>query len=113
MLPQAFALSTVRPYPSDVHHLLSLAAAAEIDFLVLIFFVFLVWPKKGHFQNPFLVFCLFFSFSVLMMIGYSVDVLGAIVRYRSIVLSFLVVPMVAKINWEKLNQWFLANIASK
>ena len=111
--PQAFALSTVRPYPSDVHHLLSLAASTEINLLLLLFILLLIWPKRAQARNPFLVFCLFFSFSVLMMIGYSVDVLGAIVRYRSIVLSFLVVPMVAKIDWEKVGRWFFANIESK
>lgn len=108
--PQAFALSTVRPYPSDVHHLLSLAAAAEINLLLLGFVVFLFWRRKGPPLSPFLLFCLFFSFSVLLMIGYSVNVLGAIVRYRSIVLSFLVVPMAAQIDWSKASRLVFGDI---
>lgn len=111
--PQAFALSTIRPYPSDVRHLLSLAAATEINFLLLVFLVFLIWRRNGSSLTPFLTFCIFFAFSMLMMIGYSVNVLGAIVRYRSIVLSFLVIPVVAKIDWEKVGRLFLGNIASK
>ena len=100
--PQAFSLSTLRPYPTDVRHLLSLAAAVEINFLLLLFLVFLVWRTKGNGLDPFLLFCLFFSFSVLMMVGYSVNVLGAIVRYRSIVFPFLIVPMAAYIDWKKI-----------
>lgn len=111
--PQALALSTVRPYPADVRHLLSLAAAVEINFLLLVFLVFLFYRKKENGLSPFILFCLFFSFSVLMMIGYSVNVLGAIVRYRSIVLSLLVIPMVARIEWAKVGRLFLGNITNK
>ena len=111
--PQAFTLSTIRPYPSDVRHLLSLAAAAEINFLLLLFIAFLIRRRKGTGWSPFLLFCIFFSFSILMMIGYTVDVLGAIVRYRSVVLTLLVVPMIAQIDWVKINRLFLGNITNK
>lgn len=111
--PQAFALSTIRPFPSDVHHLLSLAAAVEINALILVFFVFLFWRKNGTALTPFLLFCLFFSFSLLMMIGYSVNILGAIVRYRCFVFPFLVVPMMAKIDWNKISSLLLGNIVNK
>jgi hypothetical protein len=111
--PQAFLLSTIRPYPSDVHHLLSLAAAADINTVLLFFIVFLFWRRNGIQMNSFLMFCLFFSFSVLMMIGYSVNVLGAIVRYRSIVIPFLIVPLMARIDWDKVGSLFLGNINNK
>ena len=111
--PQSFALSVIRPYPSDVKHLLSLAASIEINFLLLIFLIFLFWRKRGSSTTPFLLFCVFLSFSVLMMIGYTVNILGAIVRYRSIVLSLLVVPMAAKIDWSKVSRLFFGNIRNK
>ncbi len=111
--PQAFALSTIRPYPTDVRHLLSLAASAEINFLLLVFLLFLLYRKRNIQVSPFILFCLFFSFSVLMMIGYSVDVLGAIVRYRSVVLSLLVIPMVAAIDWQRVLRPFFGNMESK
>jgi len=111
--PQAFALSTIRPYPSDVKHLLSLAAAIEINFLLLLFVAFLFWRTNGKPMSPFLAFCLFFSFFVLMMIGYSVNILGAIVRYRSIVLSLLVIPMVAKTDWSRIGRLIFGNINNK
>lgn len=103
--PQAFTLSTLRPYPGDVKHLLSLAAAVEVAALLLLFLLFLFFRLPAdHTDRPFLYFCLFFSFSVLMMIGYSVTILGAIVRYRSIVLPFLLVPLVARIDWQRIGR---------
>ena len=36
------------------------------------------------------------------MIGYTVNILGAIVRYRSIVLPLLVAPLMAQIDWKRL-----------
>lgn len=111
--PQAFTLSTIRPYPSDVRHLLSLAAAMEINFLLLLFIAFLFFKRPSGPFTPFLLFCIFFSFSLLLMIGYTVNVLGAIVRYRSIVLSLLVVPMVAQTDWARVGRLFLGNMANK
>ncbi len=99
--PQAFSLSTIRPYPSDVKHLLSLAAALEIGVLILMAVAFFIYRKRNGALTPFLLFCIFFAFSVLMMIGYTVNILGAIVRYRSIVLSLLVIPMAAQTDWQR------------
>jgi hypothetical protein len=104
--PQAFTISVIRPFPADVRHLLSFAAALEINLILLSFIIFLVWRKNGVGFTPFILFSIFLSFSVLMMIGYSVNNLGAVVRYRSIVLPFLIIPMMAKINWHKLKTWF-------
>jgi hypothetical protein len=108
--PQALTLAAVRPYPSDVRHLLSLAAALEIAVILLFFLLFLFWRKNGTALSPFLLFCIFFSFGVLIMIGYTVNNLGAIVRYRSIVFPLLLAPMAAKINWNRIGQILFANI---
>ena len=99
-LPQALSLTVLRPYPSDVKHLLSLASCLETYLLLIGFILFSVW-RANRYPNAFLLFCLFFSFSVLLTIGYTVSFLGAIVRYRSIVLPFLVIPMVCFTNWQK------------
>ena len=101
-MPEAISLSLIRPYPSDVKHLLSLAAATEINIFLFCFILFLLWRKKGVLVSPFLLFCVFFSFSVLLTIGYTVNFLGSIVRYRSIILPFLIIPMIALIDWGKI-----------
>jgi hypothetical protein len=108
--PQAFSLSMLRPYPSDVRHLLSLAAAIETAGILLFFLIFLFWRKRGMDLSPMLLFCLFFSVGVLFMIGYSVNNLGAIVRYRCIVFPLLLGPMAAKIDWRRINVLFFQNI---
>jgi len=108
--PQAFSLAALRPYPSDVRHLLSLAAAMEISMVLLFFFVFLFLRRRGMQYSPVLLFCLFFSISVLFMIGYTVNNLGAIVRYRSIVFPLLLVPMAAKIDWSRITKFLFQNI---
>ncbi len=102
--PQAFTLSALRPYPTDVHHLLSLAAALEMIFVYTLLGMFFLFPKKERTDDTFFLFCLFLSFSILMMIGYSVNFLGAIVRYRSVVIPFLMVPLAAQINWKKIRK---------
>ena len=104
--PQAINLSAVRPYPSDVHHILSLAASLEIDVLLLMFVLFLFWRTNGLRSKNFIYFCIFFSFSLLLAIGFSVNNLGAIVRYRSIIIPLLVVPMAAQIDWKKIESFF-------
>ncbi len=108
--PQAITLSTVRPYPSDVRHILSLAAAIEINVLLLVFLLFLFFRKNGIHEKSYLNYCIFFSFSLLLAIGFSVNNLGAIVRYRSVIIPLLVVPMAALIDWKRVFSLFSGNI---
>ncbi|MFN2437600.1 MAG: hypothetical protein ABR503_00265 [Chitinophagaceae bacterium] len=112
-IPQAFSLSTLRPYPSDVKHLLSLAAAAEINLLLLTFVLFIFYKRKAIAPTPFILFALFLSFSILFTIGYTVNFLGAIVRYRSLVLPLLIVPLAANIDWNRLFKHFSGNMEIK
>lgn len=108
--PQAITLSTIRPYPSDVHHILSLAAAIEINVLLLLFVLFLFFRQKGTRSKNLIYFCAFFSFSLLLAIGFSVNNLGAIVRYRSVIIPLLVVPLVARTDWNRVIAIFFNNI---
>ena len=113
--PQAINLSTIRPYPSDVRHILSLAAAVEIDVLLFLFILFLLWRTNGNRNTSknFMYFCVFFSMTLLLAIGFSVNNLGAIVRYRSVIMPLLIIPMAAQINWKKLGGFIFNNINNK
>lgn len=110
---QAINLSVIRPYPSDVKHILSLAAAVEINFLLFMFLIFLILKTNGLKSKIFIYFCLFFSFSLLLTIGYTVNFLGAIVRYRSLIIPFLVIPMACHMDWAKINKVLFGNIKNK
>lgn len=108
--PQAINLSAIRPYPSDVRHILSLAAAIEINALLLMFLLFIFLRTNGIKSKNLAYFCIFFSFSLLLAIGFSVNNLGAIVRYRSIIMPLLIIPMVAQIDWKRIAGIFSKNI---
>lgn len=105
-IPQAITLSTIRPFPADVKHILSLAAAVEIDLLLLLFLLFIFFKTNGTHSRNFILFCVFFSFSTLLTIGYTVNFLGAIVRYRSIVIPLLMIPVLAQIDWKRISKVF-------
>ncbi|RYZ56953.1 MAG: hypothetical protein EOO14_11640 [Chitinophagaceae bacterium] len=112
-LPDAITLSTIRPYPTDVRHLLSLAAAVEINFLLLVALLCVFYRKKEGQVKPFILFCIFFAFSVLLMIGYTVNILGAIVRYRSLVMSLLFIPLVAQADWNRIGHLLQGDMKEK
>ena len=106
-MPQAITLSSVRPYPSDVHHLLSLAAAIETHLILLLLLLFLLFPRRNITESKnLLYFCCFFSFSLLLAIGFSVNNLGAIVRYRSVILPLVVTLMAVHTNWTRIISFF-------
>ena len=106
-IPQAISVSSLRPYPSDVRHLLSLAAMVETELILLLFVLFIAVRKKDNIVSKNAVyFSVFFSLSLLLTIGYTVNNLGAIVRYRSIVLPFLVAIMVCQTNWKLIGEFF-------
>lgn len=104
-LPQAFANSLFRPFITDGKTLKFLyLLALEIVLYELLFVVFLFFKRDNSkfFDNPFIVFGLFFSFSLLLLIGYTTPILGAIVRYRSVYLPFIFTPVLCGINIQKL-----------
>lgn len=108
--PKALASTTLRPHPGDVKHILSMAAATETAFLILLFILFIFWRTNGVKSPSFIWFSIFFSFSFLLSIGFTVNFLGAIVRYRSIILPFLFVPVISLIDWSKINSLLFNNI---
>ena len=108
--PKAISSTTLRPHPGDVKHILSMAAASETAFLVFLFFLFIFWRTNGIRSVTFIWFCIFFSFSFLLLIGFTVNFLGAIVRYRSIILPFLLVPVISLIDWERIYAILFNNI---
>jgi hypothetical protein len=109
--PQAITLSAFRPYPSDIRHFFSMAAAIETLLLLVLFIVSIVWhdPKVTRDKNV-VYFCLFFSVSLLLTIGFSVNNLGAIVRYRSVVIPLLIPIALACTDWKRVPFPSLSNI---
>jgi hypothetical protein len=95
-LPSALDMAFVRPYLSESGSITYLAAFTEQIFM-LFFTVYLLTPysKNIRYSNHSYTcmglagFLLFFSISILLLAGYTVTLSGAIVRYRSMILPFL------------------------
>lgn len=100
--PQAISLSMLRPYPTDVRHILSLAASLEVMAILSLFVIFIFFKRKEIHSSAFIYFCLFLAFSILIAIGYTVNNLGAIVRYRSIILPFILIPIFCGMDWDRI-----------
>lgn len=110
--PQAIGRSILRPYFSDVHHLLSMAAALEINLLLALSVFYFIWNWRRIQLHAFSLFCFFFSLSILLIIGYTVNFLGAIVRYRSLVLPLLFVPVLVQLPWKQFGTFFNINFSN-
>ncbi len=106
-IPQAVSFSSLRPYPSDIIHLLSLVAAAEILLIIFLLLVFIFFKRpEPFFSSAAIYFFVFFSVSMLLAIGFSVNNLGAICRYRSIIFPLILTPVIVNIDWNRFFQLF-------
>ncbi|GAB4092417.1 hypothetical protein [Flaviaesturariibacter terrae] len=102
--PHALSLLLLRPWPGDVYNSFILLACIETYALLALFVYWLLRHRRGGPIDPFVAFCLFFALTLFLMIGFTVNFLGAMVRYRSLVLPLLVTPMLGTIilpRWRK------------
>jgi hypothetical protein len=92
-----------RPFLTDYKlSTLLLPFSIELACYQVFILLFVFIRKKKNENDPFVLFGLFFAFSLLLIIGYIVPVIWAIVRYRSIYLPFILIPVILNIDWEKL-----------
>lgn len=99
--PEALNHSLMRPYLTEKFNLLYTPVAIEIFVYEFLFLLFIFFKNKKK-ANPFTYFCLFLSISMFLIIGYTIPIIGAIVRYRSIYFPFLLIPIVCHIDWMKI-----------
>jgi hypothetical protein len=108
--PQAVNHALMRPYILEGNSRVLVPIAVEFLAYQLLFILFLFFPRRTDMDaagKAFLLFGLFFAFTNLLSIGYIVNNLGSIVRYRSLYLGLLVTPLLAGINWERIKQYFI------
>lgn len=99
--PQAFNHSLMRPYLTEIESFVYLPFSIEILLFEIIFFLFIFYRKKVLFTPPLIYFCVFFSLTMFMVIGYTIPITGAIVRYRSIYFIFLMIPFICCTDWNR------------
>ena len=105
--PQALNHSLMRPYLTEHNNALYIPASLEIFLYEMVFICFIFFKKDEIIINPFFYFCIFFSITMFLVIGFTIPILGAIVRYRSIYFPFLLIPVICNINWTKLKSRFV------
>lgn len=102
--PQALNHSLMRPYLTEKFTLLYIPAAVEILIYEVLLVIFLLF-RSNEKPNAFIYFCIFFSLSMFLMIGYTIPIIGAIVRYRSIYFPFLIIPIIYYTDWGRLKRF--------
>ncbi len=100
--PQALNHTLMRPYLSENITLLYVPLAIEILFFEILFVAYLFFPLKKPIHDGFIYFGLFFTLSMFLLIGYTIPIIGAIVRYRSIYFPLLITPFACLIDFHKM-----------
>ena len=90
-IPNAFINTLVRPYPWESNSVLHLISFLE-NLLLLSFLVYaFINRQKDSYNKSFLLLVLTFSLSLYLIIGWTVPIFGAIVRYKSLAVLFVVI----------------------
>ncbi len=94
-LPYALDISFFRPHFSEWKNISTIFTTLELCVLWLIVLLSIFFARKNPvFSTSFFVFCCCFTISVLLLCGYTITLSGAITRYRSIILPFIITPFV-------------------
>ena len=97
--PAAADIAFLRPHVTETANLAYLPAIAEnlFVYLLILYSLFGFVSKRSEKLTlsaaSFVIFCYCFAITNLVLSGYTVTLTGAIVRYRSFVLPFLLVPL--------------------
>ncbi len=98
-LPAAIYNTLMRPHFLDVHRYLAIPAVIEtLIVLLLILYALLRFRPSTSRQSAFVYACIFYALSYFILIGLTVDNLGAIVRYRAVPLVLLIPALLAAIK---------------
>jgi len=108
--PSAADIAFFRPHVTETENVAYLPSIAEnILLYLLIIFALVKLAIRRDEQRPsssavsFILFCYCFAISCLLLSGYTVTLTGAVVRYRSFVLPFLIAPLAQFIHIRKKN----------
>ncbi len=90
--PSALDVAFIRPHMTE-NGLSSQIASFEI-IVILTFFLFCIFKGRKKSLPSVVIVCWLFAGIVLLIIGYTVNFSGAVVRYRSLMLPFLITPAI-------------------
>lgn len=100
--PKALVNTLFRPFPTEAHSPLILLSTAEtwLILLILIFSLLFIRPLR-RIRWEYVLFCLSFVIIQFLIIGETTPILGAIARYKTIALPFLVIAFLFLLDKDK------------
>jgi hypothetical protein len=105
-LPQAINHTLFRPYLWEFHSLGIILTALELLLYQLLVIAFIFFrKKKTMILNSFNIFGFALFMNMMLIIGYTIPNIGAIVRYRGMFWIFVLCPVVCNIDWNRLKFW--------
>jgi hypothetical protein len=87
-IPSALYNSLCKPGLFSARSILEKMAAAE-NIFALLFLIACIWFRKKEFNKNLLALCVFICLAILLLIGYTTPIAGAIMRYKVPVMPFL------------------------
>ncbi|MEO6454547.1 MAG: hypothetical protein ABIN97_10760 [Ginsengibacter sp.] len=105
--PQALNHSLMRPYISESKKFLYVPAALEILIYEILFLGYIILPLRNFLNHGFIYYGIFFTLSMYLIIGYTIPILGALIRYRSIYFPFVITPLSCLIDKKRLYTYYI------
>jgi hypothetical protein len=97
-LPQSMHTAFLQPTPKYISITYLPSAIENLLFFALLLFALFYFNKKKTARLTQYLF-LFFTIGCFIFLGYTVPVVGAVVRYKSILLPFLLVAVAQFVDW--------------
>jgi hypothetical protein len=102
-LPAAAGMAFLRPLPGE-GGITYIPSTIEVAALLILLLLLLFFHQRQPAQRPLLWFCGAFSITLLLLIGYSIPITGAVIRYRSIAWPILMLCLALQINWQQVQK---------
>lgn len=97
--PYALDMAFFRPHFNEMKNLSYLPAVFETLVLIILTLFAVISVDRRKALPPIVLFLLSFSITILLISGYTIPYTGAVVRYRSIALPFLITPLLCISNF--------------
>ena len=99
--PQVFKNIFLNPMPWNFSTVPGIALGMEWIIFIILFIIYLF--KRNQFtKDPFITYSILFSISALFIAGYIVPNLGSLLRYKSLYLPYIIIPLLCSINFNQI-----------
>ena len=99
--PQALNHVLVRPYITEIFSPFYFLSAIEILFIWILVSIWFFRYTDNPYKHAVVMFLFLISMVLLLLTGYIVPQIGGIVRYRAIFFPYILVPLIATIDWKQ------------